>query len=45
VQISNDSAGFATLPAWIAEHSPGPRVAVSVEGTRSYGDGLARVLA
>jgi transposase len=44
-QISNDSTGFATLLAWIAEHSPGPRVAVSVEGTRSYGIGLARVLA
>lgn len=45
VQISNDSAGFAALLAWIAEHAPGPRVAVSVEGTRSYGLGLARVLA
>lgn len=30
--------------AWIAEHTPGPRIAVSVEGTRSYGVGLARAL-
>jgi transposase len=30
---------------WIARHAPGPRVAVSVEGTRSYGIGLARALA
>lgn len=45
VQISNNSAGFAALLAWIAEHSPGPRVAVSVEGTRSYGLGLARAMA
>lgn len=42
--ISNDSSGFAGLIAWIAEHAPGPRVIVSVEGTRSYGIGLARAL-
>lgn len=29
---------------WIAEHAPGPRLAVSLEGTRSYGIGLARAL-
>ena len=45
VQINNDSAGFAALLAWIAEHTTGPRIAVSVEGTRSYGVGLARTLA
>lgn len=28
----------------IAEHAPGPRVVVGLEGTRSYGVGLARVL-
>ncbi len=44
VQIRNDSAGFATLLTWIAEHAPGPRIVVSVEGTRSYGVGLARAL-
>src|SRR5918997_760777 len=40
--ISNDSAGFAALLAWIIDHAPGPRLAVSIEGTRSYGVGLAR---
>jgi transposase len=44
VQISNDSVGFADLLAWIAEHAPGPRIVISVEGTRSYGLGLARAL-
>jgi transposase len=43
--ISNDSAGFAELLAWIFDHSPGPRLAVSIEGTRSYGIGLARAVA
>jgi transposase len=43
--ISNDHAGYAALVQWIARHAPGPRVAVSVEGTRSYGIGLARALA
>jgi transposase len=43
--ISNDSAGFAVLLQWIVQHAPGPRVAVAVEGTRSYGIGLARALA
>lgn len=45
MQISNDSAGFAQLLAAIAEIAPGPRVAVSIEGSRSYGIGLARALA
>jgi transposase len=45
VQICNDSAGYAHLLAWIAEHTPGPRLAASVEGTRSYGIGVARALA
>jgi transposase len=43
--ISNDSAGFATLLAWIFDHAPGPRLVVSIEGTRSYGVGLARAIA
>lgn len=42
--ISNDSTGYAVLLAWIAEHTPGPRLAVSVEGTRSYGAGLTRAV-
>jgi len=45
IKISNDSAGFATLLAWVAEHAPGSRIAISIEGTRSYGVGLARALA
>jgi transposase len=44
LKIGNDSTGFAELLAWIAEHAPGPRLAVSLEGTRSYGVGLARTL-
>jgi transposase len=42
--ISNDSAGFAALLTWIFDHAPGPRLAVSIEGTRSYGVGLARAV-
>jgi transposase len=45
MRISNDSAGYAQLLAAIAGAAPGPRVAVSVEGSRSYGIGLARALA
>ena len=44
-QISNDTAGFAELLAWIFDHAPGPRLVVSIEGTRSYGVGLARAVA
>jgi len=42
--IGNDGAGFARLPAAIAELTPGLRVVASVEGSRSYGVGLARAL-
>jgi Transposase len=45
MQIGNDSAGFAQLLGAIAEVAPGPRVAVCIEGSRSYGTGLARALA
>ena len=45
MRIGNDSAGFAQLMAAIATGVPGPRVAVSIEGSRSYGIGLARALA
>ena len=44
MRIGNDSGGFAQLLAAIAELAPGPRVAVLVEGSRSYGIGLARTL-
>ncbi len=33
ITISNDSTGFAELLAWIIGHIPGPRLAVSIEGT------------
>lgn len=42
--ISNDSAGYAELLAWIVDHAPGPRLVVAIEGTRSYGAGLARAV-
>jgi transposase len=42
--IDNDDAGFADALTWIVEHAPGPRVLVGLEGTRSYGIGLARAL-
>ena len=45
MQVSNDSGGFARLLAAIAKVAPGPRVAVCIEGSRSYGIGLARALA
>jgi transposase len=44
MRISNDSAGFTQLLAALTELVPGPRVAVSLEGSRSYGIGLARAL-
>jgi hypothetical protein len=44
-KISNDDCGFAELLAWIVEVAPGPRVVVSIEGTFSYGVGLARAVA
>jgi hypothetical protein len=36
--ISNDSTGDAELLAWIFDYTPGPRLTVSIEGTRSYAD-------
>jgi transposase len=42
--IPNTSPGFAELVEWIAQHTPGPRVVVAVEGTRSYGAALTRAL-
>jgi transposase len=43
-QVSNDSTGYAELLAWILDHAPGPRLAVSIEGSRSYGLPLARAV-
>lgn len=42
--VGNDESGFAAALAWIAEHAPGPRLVVGLEGTRSYGIGLARAV-
>jgi transposase len=42
--IGNDERGYADAIAWVAEHAPGPRVVFALEGTRSYGIGLARAL-
>jgi hypothetical protein len=40
--FSNDSAGHAETLTWVFERAPGPRLVISIEGTRSYGVGLAR---
>jgi transposase len=42
--FANDSTGHAAALAWIVAHAPGPRLVASIEGTRSYGAGLARAL-
>ena len=44
MRIDNDEAGFAAAAAWVTAHAPGARVIVGLEGTRSYGIGLARAL-
>jgi transposase len=44
-RVANSDAGFAALAGWLAEHAPGRRLVAGVEGTRSYGIGLARFLA
>jgi transposase len=43
-RIDNSLDGFVRLLAWIGMHAPGPRLVVSIEGTRSYGIGLARAV-
>jgi transposase len=44
-RFDNTRAGFVKFLAWLGEHVPGPRVAVSIEGARSFGVGLARAVA
>jgi transposase len=44
MRIGNDSAGFTRLLTAIAQAVSGPRAAVCIEGSRSYGIGLARAL-
>lgn len=43
--FGNTSAGYAQLLSWARGHAPGPRLAACIEGTRSYGAGLARAAA
>jgi len=43
-RIPNTEQGFSDLLTWISTHAPGPRVLVSIEGTRSYGHALTRAL-
>ncbi len=43
--FGNHDAGHAAALAWVFEHAPGPRLVLSIEGTRSYGVGLARAAA
>jgi hypothetical protein len=44
LEIRNDQHGFAEAVGWIAEHAPGPRIIVDLQGTRSYGVGLTCAL-
>ena len=44
VTAAADPEGCRMLLAWAARHAPGPRLAWAVEGTRSHGLGLARML-
>jgi transposase len=45
LRVSNDTAGCQQFLDWAAEHAPGPRIVVAIEGARSYGIGLARAAA
>jgi transposase len=45
VQIPATPAGYAQLLAWAQASTAGRRMAWAIEGTRSYGAGLARYLA
>ena len=45
VQIPATPAGYARLLGWARAAAGGGRVAWAIEGTRSYGAGLARYLA
>lgn len=44
LEADHTQDGYVQVLAWIAEHAPGPRVLIGLEGTRSYGVGLARAL-
>jgi transposase len=42
--VGTDQRGCAAALGFIAEHAPGPRLVVGLEGTRSYGIALERAL-
>src|SRR5215467_4251766 len=44
ITVPADLRGCAMLLAWAREQAPGPRLVWAVEGTRSHGLGLLRVL-
>jgi transposase len=44
ITVPADPGGCRRLLAWARQHAPGPRLAWSVEGTRSHGLGLTRYL-
>lgn len=43
-QMPNFTRGFTQLLGWIVEHTPVPHVVLAIEGTRSYGIGVARAV-
>lgn len=44
ITVTNTDSGFGDALAWIDRHAPGPYLVAGLEGTRSYGIGLARAL-
>lgn len=44
-EIDNTTTGYAIALEWITNHAPAGQVIIGVEGSRSYGIGLARALA
>ena len=44
VTVEAGPPGYAELLAWAVRHAPGPRVTWAVEGCRSHGTGLSRML-
>ena len=44
ITVPATGAGYLQLLEWATEHAPGPKLAWAVEGTRSHGTGLARLL-
>lgn len=44
VTVEATPAGYTALVDWVIQHAPGPRLAWAVEGCRSHGVGLVRML-